>query len=105
MAVLFLAMLLVLSSQTFAASNGAVKTITVTITQTTEDDFTCDAGLFQITEQTKVFNKKGEETSLGHVAFPCQATVTYEISMTEKKNAIRVNVLESLRSLTPPVAE
>ncbi|BBO87419.1 hypothetical protein [Desulfosarcina ovata] len=94
--------LLALSPQRLIAGTGVTKTVTVTITHTTEDDFTCDQGQFRITEKTKLVNSKGKVIPvLGLIDLPCRATVTYDVSDMKIQNAIEVKVIESLKKKQP----
>ena len=96
-AVFFSVALVALSSPAWiTAGSLPTKTISVTITQASEDDFLCDQGEFRITEETKITSENGEEiATLGLVDLPCRATVTYEISNMKMKDAVEVKVVSS----------
>ncbi|MBC2712468.1 MAG: hypothetical protein HGJ94_16230 [Desulfosarcina sp.] len=85
------------ASQAMAINDAMVKTITVTIQQTTEENFLSDSGEFRMIDETVVQNQKGEISDLRYIRLPCRAEVTFEVSDAKMQNALEIKVIETLR--------
>lgn len=94
---LLITIILLFESPAVAINHAMLKTITVTIQQTTEDNFLSDSGEFRIVDQTVVQNQKGEMSDLRYIRLPCRAEVTFEMSNTQMQNALEIKVLETLK--------
>jgi len=78
-------------------SEVMVKTATMVITGTTEDNFTSDLGIFLITGKTVVLDQNGDASDLRYIRLPCRAEVDYEASDSGMPVAHKITVLETLR--------
>jgi hypothetical protein len=94
---LFIIALLLFSVQAMAVSAAMMKTITVTIEETTEDNFISDSGEFRIIEKTVLLNQDGEVSDLRYIRLPCKAILTYKTSNAEIPIALEIRVIETLR--------
>ena len=94
---LLITALLLFSAQAMAVNEAMMKTVTVTIEETTEDNFISDSGEFRIVEQTVLLNRNGEVSDLRYIGLPCKAILTYEASNEEMPIALEIKVIETLR--------
>lgn len=95
---LILALLLIFALPALNVSEAMAKTATMVITETTEDSFTSDKGVFLITEKTVVLDSNGAVFSnLNYIRLPCRAKVDYKASDSGTQVARKVKVIETLR--------
>jgi len=84
-------------SQAMNIGEAMAKTATLVITETTEDNFTSDAGIIFLTEKTVLLDTKGNVSDLRYIRLPCRAEVLYETSESGIPVARKITVLETLR--------
>jgi len=84
-------------SQAVDIDEAMAETTTVVITETTEDNFTSDAGIILLAEKTVLLDTEGNVSDLRYVRLPCRAEVFYETSDSGTPVARKITVLETLR--------